>query len=76
MLNLPLTPVQVPAGKEIATFAGGCFWCVEAVFSELDGVDKVISGYAGGIVKNPTYREVCSGSTQHAEAIQILILKK
>ena len=71
MLNLPLTPVQVPAGKEIATFAGGCFWCVEAVFSELDGVDKVISGYAGGIVKNPTYREVCSGSTQHAEAIQI-----
>lgn len=56
---------------EIATFAAGCFWCVEAVFSRLKGVLKVVSGYAGGAVPNPTYREVCSGETGHAEAIQI-----
>ncbi|WP_129749973.1 peptide-methionine (S)-S-oxide reductase MsrA [Flavobacterium beibuense] len=56
---------------ETAIFAGGCFWCTEAFFTELKGVDKVISGYIGGITKNPTYREVCSGTTGHAEAIKI-----
>jgi len=56
---------------ETATFAAGCFWCVEAVFSRLRGVLKVVSGYAGGTVPNPTYREVCSGETGHAEVIQI-----
>ncbi len=59
-------------GKEIATFAGGCFWCTEAVFQELDGVDSVVSGYIGGKTSNPTYEEVCSGETGHAEAIQII----
>ena len=57
--------------EEIATFAGGCFWCVEAVFEELKGVNSVISGYAGGNKKNPTYKEVSSGQTEHLEVIQI-----
>ncbi len=54
-----------------ATFAGGCFWCTEAVFQRLKGVEKVIPGYTGGNIKNPGYREICSGRTGHAEAIQI-----
>ncbi len=56
---------------ETATLAGGCFWCLEAVFDELRGVEKVESGYAGGHTTNPTYREVCSGATGHAEVVQI-----
>ena len=56
---------------EIATLAGGCFWCTEAVFLELKGVRKVVSGYIGGETVNPTYQEVCDGDTGHAEAIQI-----
>ncbi|MEZ4914770.1 MAG: peptide-methionine (S)-S-oxide reductase MsrA [Chitinophagales bacterium] len=56
---------------EIATLGGGCFWCVEAIYLDLKGVYKVSSGYAGGNIKNPTYREVCSGKTGHAEVIQI-----
>ena len=56
---------------EVATLAGGCFWCTEAVFLELEGVKKVISGYTGGTVKNPTYRQVSEGNTGHAEAIEI-----
>ena len=59
--------------KEIqkATFGGGCFWCVEAVFERLDGVVDVIPGYSGGHKKNPTYREICTGTTGHAEVAQI-----
>lgn len=56
---------------EIATFGNGCFWCTEAVFQQLKGVDKVESGYAGGHVDNPTYKQVCSATTGHAEVIQI-----
>lgn len=56
---------------EIATFGGGCFWCTEAMFRELEGVIKVESGYAGGQVPNPTYKQVCTGTTGHAEVIQI-----
>ncbi len=56
---------------ETATLGAGCFWCVEAVFDDLKGVEDVVSGYSGGEVKNPTYRDVCSGSTGHAEVIQI-----
>jgi peptide-methionine (S)-S-oxide reductase len=56
---------------QIATFAGGCFWCTEAVFNRLEGVERVISGYTGGAIKNPAYREICTGRTGHAEAIQI-----
>lgn len=54
-----------------ATFAAGCFWCTEAVFVRLKGVSKVVSGYTGGRVPNPTYRQVCTGATGHAEGIQI-----
>lgn len=57
--------------RETATLAGGCFWCTEAVYARLKGVVKVVSGYAGGNVPNPTYREVCDGGTGHAEAVQI-----
>jgi peptide-methionine (S)-S-oxide reductase len=56
---------------ETATFGAGCFWCVEAIFEELKGVHTVASGYSGGKVDNPTYREVCTGLTGHAEAIQV-----
>jgi peptide-methionine (S)-S-oxide reductase len=55
----------------VATFGGGCFWCTEAVFKELRGVSAVLSGYAGGTTKNPSYREVCGGRTGHAEVVQI-----
>lgn len=56
---------------EMATFANGCFWCTEAVFQKLKGVVSVQSGYSGGFVKNPTYQQVCSGETGHAECLQI-----
>lgn len=56
---------------EIATLGGGCFWCLEAVFERLEGVSRVISGYAGGSVPDPTYEQVCSGMTGHAEVVQV-----
>ena len=58
--------------REVATLAGGCFWCLDAVFVELRGVEKVVSGYAGGHVKNPNYKEICTGRTGHAEVVQII----
>src|SRR5438876_1188280 len=61
-----------PAGHRQATFGGGCFWCTEAVFQQLNGVYAVASGYSGGTVKNPTYHQVCSGTTGHAEVIQVI----
>jgi peptide-methionine (S)-S-oxide reductase len=61
----------MPAKLETATLGAGCFWCVEAVFQDFKGVHQVVSGYAGGTVKNPTYRQVCAGTTGHAEAVQI-----
>lgn len=57
--------------KEIATLGGGCFWCLEAVFDDLRGVEKVESGYSGGATENPTYRQVCEGNTGHDEVVQI-----
>ncbi|MDT7779811.1 MAG: peptide-methionine (S)-S-oxide reductase [Acidobacteriota bacterium] len=57
--------------RETATLAGGCFWCLEAVYKELRGVERVVSGYAGGQTPNPTYRQVCDGTTGHAEVVQI-----
>ena len=57
--------------REQATFGGGCFWCLEAVFEQLIGVEKVESGYAGGHVENPTYKQVCTATTGHAEIVQI-----
>ncbi|PKA84063.1 peptide-methionine (S)-S-oxide reductase [Ulvibacter sp. MAR_2010_11] len=56
---------------EKIVLAGGCFWCTEAVFQRIEGVEEVISGYTGGNIKNPAYREICTGRTGHAEAIQI-----
>jgi len=56
---------------EAATLAGGCFWCLEAVFREVDGVENVVSGYTGGTIINPTYEQVCTGETGHAEAVQV-----
>ena len=57
--------------REIATLGGGCFWCLDAVYRQLRGVEKVESGYAGGTKPNPTYRDVCGGQTGHAEVVQI-----
>ncbi len=57
--------------KQTATFAGGCFWCTEAIFTQLKGVEKVESGYSGGTVANPSYELVCTGTTGHAETVQI-----
>jgi peptide-methionine (S)-S-oxide reductase len=64
-------PMNTKPEYKLATFAGGCFWCTEAVFQRLKGVGKVVSGYSGGHVDNPTYEQVCAGSTGHAESIQI-----
>lgn len=65
-----LGPRVTPA-PEIATLGGGCFWCLEAVFQEVPGVLEVVPGYAGGHTPNPTYRQVCSGATGHAEVVQV-----
>jgi peptide-methionine (S)-S-oxide reductase len=56
---------------EVATLGGGCFWCVEATFEQLRGVERVVSGYSGGQVHNPTYQQICTGTTGHAEVIQV-----
>jgi len=61
-----------PSGREVAIFAGGCFWCMEHPFESLDGVDSVTSGYTGGALEGPSYRQVSSGTTQHAEAVRIV----
>lgn len=57
--------------REIATLGGGCFWCLDAAFRQLEGVEKIESGYAGGHAVNPTYRDVCTGTTGHAEVVQV-----
>jgi peptide-methionine (S)-S-oxide reductase len=71
MLQQQENSAQTPAGKEITTLAGGCFWCLEAVFDEVQGVESVESGYMGGTMANPSYEQVCSGKTGHAEVVQI-----
>jgi peptide-methionine (S)-S-oxide reductase len=76
-LGLSMSSLNAQAGSpgenttELATFGGGCFWCVEAVFERIPGVRAVISGYAGGRTPDPTYKAVCTGSTGHAEVVQI-----
>ena len=65
----------VPTGKdwlETATLAGGCFWCLEAVFSEVEGIESVMPGYSGGTTENPSYEQVSTGGTGHAEAVQVV----
>jgi len=66
-----LEPAEAPPGMAKATFGAGCFWCTEAVFQQLNGVHAVVSGYSGGSVKNPSYKQVCTGTTGHAEATQV-----
>ena len=63
--------VASPQGKEAVTLGGGCFWCIEAIFEELNGVEQVESGYSGGRVDDPTYEQVCTGTTGHAEVVQV-----
>ncbi|MBB6328296.1 peptide-methionine (S)-S-oxide reductase [Algoriphagus iocasae] len=70
-VNFPKTPLHVPDGQELITLGAGCFWCTEAVFQRLKGVHKVVSGYSNGIIENPSYQEVCSGTTGHNEVIQV-----
>lgn len=69
----PMTPQPkiLSADCEFATLGGGCFWCLEAVFEQVQGVERVESGYMGGTVKNPSYRQVCEGTTNHAEVVQV-----
>jgi len=64
-------PIQSVPTTATATLGGGCFWCLEAVYQEVEGVRNVVSGYAGGDVPNPSYRQVCSGTTGHAEVVQL-----
>ena len=71
-MSSSLMNAQVGDKTDTATFATGCFWCTEAIFEELNGVLKVTSGYTGGHVNNPTYKEVCTGETGHAECVQIV----
>ena len=71
MMSLEQSQNSPSNGLEIATLAGGCFWCLEAVYDQLKGVEDVISGYSGGPLPNPTYRQVSTGSTGHAEVVQI-----
>ena len=72
MEKIELQTAKAEGGKEIAVFAGGCFWCTEAIFLELNGVESIKPGYTGGTVADPTYEEVCTGTTGHAEAVKIV----
>ena len=66
-----MSSMEAQHNREIATLAGGCFWCLEAVYKDLRGVESVVSGYSGGSVANPTYQQVCAGDTGHAEVVQV-----
>jgi len=68
---LPKTELNCPKGMELVFLGGGCFWCTEAVFLRLEGVLEVVPGYAGGLAVNPTYEAICTGTTGHAEVIQV-----
>jgi len=71
IMNAQTSPTNAQAKIQTATIGGGCFWCAEAVFQRIPGVQSVVSGFAGGTTDNPTYPEVCTGATGHAEVIQI-----
>ena len=71
MTARPIPPTAIPAGKDVATLGGGCFWCLEAVYDELAGVESVESGYMGGRSQAPTYEEVCGGDSGHAEVVRV-----
>ena len=69
---LPQTELNCPIGMDVLFLGGGCFWCTEAVFLRLNGVVKVVPGYAGGILPNPSFESICTGTTGHAEVIQVI----
>lgn len=69
--NMNQPPFAAPKQTQFLTLGGGCFWCVEAVFEMVDGVKSVVSGYAGGLTGNPTYKQICTGNTGHAEVVRI-----
>uniref|UniRef100_UPI004047FD19 peptide-methionine (S)-S-oxide reductase MsrA n=1 Tax=Algoriphagus sp. TaxID=1872435 RepID=UPI004047FD19 len=69
---LPQTELNCPIGMDVLFLGGGCFWCTEAVFLRLNGVEKVVPGYAGGVLPNPSYEAICTGTTGHAEVIQVI----
>lgn len=68
----PAEKPKIPEGAEVITLGAGCFWCIEAAFSQLDGVHSATSGYMGGSVANPTYEQICTGTTGHAEVVQVV----
>lgn len=68
----PVKLPEIPAGAEVATLGAGCFWCIDAAFRQLDGIHSVTSGYMGGQVKNPTYEDICTGESGHAEVVQVV----
>ncbi len=70
--HMPATMPKIPEGAEVITLGAGCFWCTEAIFQQIPGVISVTSGYTGGAVKNPTYEQVCTGETGHAEALRVV----
>jgi peptide-methionine (S)-S-oxide reductase len=70
-MQLPKTEFDIPKGLELIGLGAGCFWCTEAIFQRLEGVEKVVSGYAGGIVDKPTYNQICTGTTGHAEIVNV-----
>ncbi|MDD4876575.1 MAG: peptide-methionine (S)-S-oxide reductase MsrA [Dehalococcoidales bacterium] len=72
ILNKRQSQTNSISNKEIATLAGGCFWCLEAIFNRIEGIDKITSGYSGGTTINPSYEEVCAGTTGHAEVVQLI----
>ena len=70
--KLPATAPKVPEGSEVITLGAGCFWCIEAAYRQLDGVQAAVSGYMGGTVADPTYDQICDGTTGHAEVVQVV----
>jgi peptide-methionine (S)-S-oxide reductase len=70
--KLPAAAPKVPEGSEVITLGAGCFWCIEAAYRQLDGVQAAVSGYMGGTVANPTYEQICEGTTGHAEVVQVV----
>lgn len=70
--KLPAPAPKVPEGSEVITLGAGCFWCIEAAYRQLDGVQAAVSGYMGGTVANPTYEQICEGTTGHAEVVQVV----
>ncbi|HBE22442.1 MAG TPA: peptide-methionine (S)-S-oxide reductase, partial [Verrucomicrobiales bacterium] len=70
--NTPAEKPKVPEGAEVLTLGAGCFWCIEAAYRQLDGVYSATSGYMGGTLANPTYEQICNGTTGHAEVVQVV----